>query len=191
MQVGSHLAPGSAWREALRGALQRRQSASLQPGGVQTRAAVLVPIVEVNGALCLWLLKRSSSMRKHAGQVAFPGGKQDETDADLVETALREADEELGLRGSEVDVLGTLDDLLTSTGFRVTPVVGVVAPSFVPVPNPDEVAAVFLAPLGRFLTRPSWATPFGYIIADHWVWGATAKIARQCAELTQDSLARI
>ena len=191
MQVGSHLAPGSAWREALRGALQRRQSASLQPGGVQTRAAVLVPIVEVNGALCLWLLKRSSSMRKHAGQVAFPGGKQDETDADLVETALREADEELGLRGSEVDVLGTLDDLLTSTGFRVTPVVGVVAPGFVPVPNPDEVAAVFLAPLGRFLTRPSWATPFGCIIAEHWVWGATAKNARQCAELTEESLVRI
>jgi 8-oxo-dGTP pyrophosphatase MutT (NUDIX family) len=144
---------------------------------------VLVPIVEHDGELFLWLLKRSSQLRKHRGEVAFPGGKLDEADADLVETALREAREEVGLEGAEV--LGTMDELLTFTGFGVTPVIASVARTWEPVPNRDEVDAVFLAPLGRFLARPAWSTPFGYVVDDHWVWGATAKMARQCAALAQ------
>ncbi len=151
---------------------------------------MLVPIVELEGQLYLWLVKRASHLRKHRGEVAFPGGKRDEADEDLVATALREAAEEVGLAGPAVDVLGSMDELLTFTGFGVTPVVAAIDPAWVPSPNAAEVAAVFLAPLGRFLERPAWSTPFGYVVDDHWVWGATAKMARQCASIAEGSFAR-
>lgn len=173
------------WRGALRDSLRARPRVRLRAAPDRATAAVLVPIVEHEGELFLWLLKRASHLRKHRGEVAFPGGKRDEGDVDLVATALREAREEVGLEGAEV--LGTMDELLTFTGFGVTPVVASVAASWSPVPNRDEVEAVFLAPLGRFLGRPAWSTPFGYVVDDHWVWGATAKMARQCASLAQSA----
>lgn len=179
MHVGGDL----DWRAALRDSLRVRPRVQLRAAPQRATAAVLVPIVEHDGELFLWLLKRSSQLRKHRGEVAFPGGKRDDDDADLVATALREAREEVGLEGAEV--LGTMDELLTFTGFGVTPVVASVAATWQPVPNRAEVDAVFLAPLGRFLARPAWSTPFGYVVDDHWVWGATAKMARQCATLAQ------
>lgn len=175
--------PSLDWRGALRDSLRVRPQVKLRATPQRANAAVLVPIVEHDGELFLWLLKRSSQLRKHRGEVAFPGGKRDDDDVDIVATALREAQEEVGLDRAEV--LGTMDELLTFTGFGVTPVVASVAAAWEPVPNRDEVDAVFLAPLGRFLARPAWSTPFGYVVDEHWVWGATAKMARQCATLAQ------
>jgi 8-oxo-dGTP pyrophosphatase MutT (NUDIX family) len=179
------VAQGLDWRGALRDALRARPKVKLRPQANRASAAVLVPIVERDGELYLWLLRRASHLRKHRGEVAFPGGKQDEADADLVATALREADEEVGLGAGHLEVLGAMDELLTFTGFGVTPVVAAIEPGWAPAPNADEVAAVFLAPLGRFAARPAWSTPFGYVVDDHWVWGATAKMARQCASIAE------
>ncbi len=185
-----HVGNGSRWRDDLAASLRLRPAVRLRASSSRAAAAVLVPIVEHNGELFLWLLRRASHLRKHRGEVAFPGGKRDESDADLVATALREAHEEVGLAPGAVDVLGAMDELPTFTGFGITPVVGVVDPAWVPVANRDEVDAVFMAPLGRFLARPAWPTPFGYVVDDHWVWGATAKMARQCAAIVEDCLAK-
>ena len=184
-----HVDAETDWRAALEASLRARPKLRLKESPQRASAAVLVPLVEHDGELFLWMLRRASHLRKHRGEVAFPGGKRDDGDADLVATALREAHEEVGLASSDVRVLGAMDELLTFTGFGVTPVVGVVEPSWVPVANRDEVAAVFLAPLGRFLMRPAWSTPFGYVVDEHWVWGATAKMARQCASIVSAALA--
>ena len=180
------VAPGGGWRGALRAELSARSPVRLHNAPPQASAAVLVPIVEREGELFVWLVERAAHLRKHAGEVAFPGGKRDEVDADLVAMALREASEEVGL--DDAEILGALDDVLTLTGFGVTPVVAAVEADWVPRPNADEVAAVFVAPLGRFLGRPAWSARFGFGVGDHWVWGATAKMACACAAIAAKAL---
>src|SRR5262249_58054340 len=100
------------------------------PGEAQApplvRAAVLIPLYEVGGQVHVLLTRRTDKGDQHKGQVSFPGGRCDETDADALDTALREAYEEVGLRREDVEILGALDDMLTSTGFVVTPYVGVI-----------------------------------------------------------------
>lgn len=100
-----------------------------------------------NHGLDVVLTRRVDSLRHHAGQVSFPGGRVDSSDVDLEATALREAHEEIGLPGDAVTPLGRLNEMPTITGFRVTPVVGVVHREVPFVANPDEVATVFRVPL--------------------------------------------
>ena len=116
-------------------------------------AAVLLPLV-MREELSLLLTERAGHMTTHAGQVAFPGGKTDETDHDAVDTALREAHEEVGLSREHVEVLGILPTYITGTAFIITPVVALVQPGFVLQPNPAEVADVFEVPL-RYLMNPA------------------------------------
>lgn len=113
-------------------------------------AAVLVPLVQ-RDALNVVLTRRIDELRHHAGQVSFPGGRVDATDADPVAAALREAQEEIGLAPAQAQLLGFLDPLATLTGFRVLPVVARIAPDFVAVPEPGEVAEVFEVPLAWLL----------------------------------------
>lgn len=148
-------------------------------------AAVLVPLVDRPEGLQVMLTRRTDHLAHHAGQVSFPGGRQEDHDDGPVACALRESEEETGLPPSRVDVLGFLDDYLTVTNFRVVPVVGLVAPPFTLRPDPFEVAEVFEVPLsfladpanhqrvdrtldGR--SRPYYAMPYGR----HYIWGATA-----------------
>jgi 8-oxo-dGTP pyrophosphatase MutT (NUDIX family) len=168
----------STLREPLRLALAARSARSV-PAGAGTAAAVLVPLFERDGEAHVWLARRPQSMRSHAGQVAFPGGKRDPADASLLDTALREAHEELGIPRARVDVLGALDGVVTITGFTISPWVGWLAPDVEIVPSSAEVARVFAAPLRAFLEEPKGIFPWrGWTVEGELVWGATAAIVR-------------
>jgi 8-oxo-dGTP pyrophosphatase MutT (NUDIX family) len=170
-------------REPLRRTLASRAPLRL-PLGATTAAAVLLPLFEKDGEAHLWFVRRPASMRSHAGQVAFPGGKSDAGDDSLLVTALREAEEELGIARAHVDVLGVLDDTLTITGFTITPWVGWLAQGTQVQPNPSEVARAFAAPLRAFLEAPSGVPPKrGWIVDGELVWGATAAIVEDFAKL--------
>jgi len=149
------------------------------------RAAVLVPVIEREPELTVLFTQRTVHLHDHPGQVAFPGGRSEARDGSPIVTALREAEEEIGLPRDRVDVLGTLPEYRTGTGFSVTPVVGLVHPPLDLQIDSFEVAEVFEAPLSFLLDsrnhqrqslefagalRQFWAIPFqGYHI-----WGATA-----------------
>ena len=165
-------------RERLRRALAHRRARKITPGAT-TAAAVLLPVFERDGEAHVWLVRRPTTMRSHAGQVAFPGGKSDAADESLLDTALREADEELGIPPARVDVLGALDDTLTITGYVISPFVGWIPHDVEPRPNPSEVARAFAAPLSAFFAPPSGVLPWrGWTIDGELVWGATAAIVR-------------
>lgn len=148
-------------------------------------AAVLVPVLNHPQGPTLLFTQRTSHLYDHAGQISFPGGRVDDTDADREATALREAEEETGLHRSRVDIIGRLPDYDIMTGFRVTPIVGWVEPPFELKPDPFEVEKVFEVPL-EFLLDPAnheehsrevngiirhyYAMPYG----EHFIWGATA-----------------
>jgi 8-oxo-dGTP pyrophosphatase MutT (NUDIX family) len=156
-------------------------------------AAVLVPVWLGPGGAALILTKRASHLQHHPGQIAFPGGKVDATDAGPQAAALREAHEEIGLDPSSVEVLGALPVHETVTGFAVTPFVGLVRGQFDPVPEAGEVEEVFTVPLSHVLTparfaverrrwmgveRRYYAVPYG----PYYIWGATARILRGLAD---------
>lgn len=169
------------------------QNVALPEGRKLRPAAVLAPIIEGVNGLQLILTKRSSALQHHPGQIAFPGGKQDETDADLIATALREAREEIGLPSQHVEVLGTFEPHETVTAFTVTPVVALIKKDFYPIPEAGEVAEVFRVPLVHVLNpdnysvqsrlwrgqqRSYYTVPFG----PYYIWGATARILRAWTE---------
>lgn len=154
------------------------------PGQI-TPAAVLVPLVNRPDGITVLLTQRTEHLADHAGQISFPGGRVEEGDKSREVTALREAEEEIGLPRSRVEILGTLPEYRTVTGFGVTPVVALVEPPFSLKLDPFEVADVFEVPLS-FLLDPSnhqrhsydyqgrrrfyYAMPF----QGRFIWGATA-----------------
>jgi 8-oxo-dGTP pyrophosphatase MutT (NUDIX family) len=158
---------------------------SFSTGTDLTPAAVLVPIILRETGLTLLLTQRTAHLRDHAGQVSFPGGRCEESDPSAEATALREAEEEVGLAASQVEILGRLPEYRTGTGFVITPVVGLVTPPLNLRLDDFEVAEVFEPPLEFLLDSSNhqrqsievrgvrheyWAMPWqGYFI-----WGATA-----------------
>jgi 8-oxo-dGTP pyrophosphatase MutT (NUDIX family) len=173
-------------RERLRARLASREVVRAPPFS-GTASAVLVPLFAFEGQVEMWFVRRAATLRKHSGQVAFPGGKTDLIDESELATALREADEEIGLPPTSVDVLGRLDDLVTGTGFTIAPFVGWIAEPFTPRPNPTEVARVFQAPLRAFFDRAQGVPPFhGHTIDGELVWGATGKIVHDLVSLLRD-----
>ncbi|MGQ0559967.1 MAG: CoA pyrophosphatase [Sphingosinicella sp.] len=174
----------------LRAALGRRHEVELIAGDAleleegPVPAAVLVPIVD-RPRPGLILTVRPQRMRRHPGQISFPGGRIDPEDDGPVAAALREAEEEIGLPRGTVDVIGPADCYITGTGFAVTPVVGIVPPGLELAPHPDEVEAVFEAPLDYLLdpvhhqvrSREWRGRPRSYYEIewqDRRIWGATA-----------------
>ena len=115
----------------------------LKNSRVRKRASVLIPLLESESEIYVIFTRRSRNMRSHPGQVSFPGGKQDSDDKDSLQTALRETHEEIGLPREKVDVIGTLDQILSLHYYLVTPYVGLIPSDFAPVPNTDEIESVF------------------------------------------------
>lgn len=156
----------------------------LRSGETMMAAAVLVPVVDRPEPSVL-LTVRTAHLRKHAGQVAFPGGRIDPGDDGPIAAALREAEEEIGLPRALVDVVGISDRYRTLTGYDVTPVVGVIAPDLPLVPHDHEVADIFEVPLS-FLLEPAnhieqaieWQGRerryYEMIWQDRRIWGVTA-----------------
>lgn len=161
-------------------------------------ASVLIPLIVDGDEVRVLLTQRTAHLHDHAGQISFPGGGVDERDADAVATALREAHEEIGLPPSQVEVIGTLPEYLTATGYKVTPVVALIDQPFSPVLDPFEVSEVFEVPLS-FLMNPAnherrvfqlgdtartfYAMPYPVhqntaTERRYFIWGATAAMLR-------------
>jgi 8-oxo-dGTP pyrophosphatase MutT (NUDIX family) len=195
--------------ERLTAAALRRRFANPPPWQPETRAdgrdatiqakaeaSVLVPLVEhADGALHVLLTQRTAHLKAHAGQISFPGGRAEPTDADAVATALREAQEEVGLEPARVQVIGALPAYTTITAFRVTPVVGLLSAPYALRIDPFEVAEAFEVPLAwlmtpahhrhhrieldgaprQFLSMP-WTAAGSQ--REYFIWGATAAMLR-------------
>lgn len=178
--------------------------ADLFPQRTPAAAAVLVPMVLRPAGLQVLLTRRTEHLRDHAGQISFPGGRTEPDDADAVHTALREAEEEVGLTRDQVEVLGRMPVYTTVTRFVVTPVVGLVAPDYRLKLDSFEVAEAFEVPLAflmnpghhrrhvfdlagvqrQFLSMP-WGQP-GDDAERYFIWGATAAMLRNLYHLLAD-----
>jgi 8-oxo-dGTP pyrophosphatase MutT (NUDIX family) len=155
-------------------------------------AGVLIPLIETTQGIEVILTKRSSALKHHPGQIAFPGGKVEAGDVDTIAAALREAHEEIGLHPDNVEVMGTLPDHETVTKFTVVPVLGRLKAEFVATPQEGEVEEVFRVPLAHVTNianfqiqsrhwlgsdRHYYVVPYG----PYYIWGATARILRGLA----------
>lgn len=147
-------------------------------------AAVLMPFTDSDDPELI-LTVRSDHMPTHAGEVAFPGGKRDPGDEDLLATALRESEEEVGLDPAHVEVLGELSPIASRFGMKVTPFVGIVAPDVSLIAEPGEIDEIFRVPLSFFLeSQPDLSRPIdfygkkfripSYYFDDKRIWGLTA-----------------
>ena len=172
-----------------RAALAREGSVKAGRGNDLTPAAVLIPLIIYENELKILLTQRTAHLHDHPGQISFPGGRSDPLDSSAIDTALREAEEEIGLPASRVEVLGSLPHYLTITGYQVTPVVSLVDAGHSYKPDEFEVADIFEVPMS-YLMNPHhheqrmWQSPQGYRrfytmpYENKFIWGATAGMLR-------------
>jgi 8-oxo-dGTP pyrophosphatase MutT (NUDIX family) len=169
-----------------------------QPNAEVVAAAVLVPLLDVDGDPHLVLTRRRSDLRKHAGEIAFPGGRRDAEDADLSVTALREAEEEIGLPRSQASLLGELPPTSTFvTGYLIHPFVASIPAGLKWAPSESEVDAVLELRLQQVrdsrerveMTRRGFTFETdAYIVGEHLIWGATARIIENLLERLEEGL---
>ncbi|MGH7015025.1 MAG: CoA pyrophosphatase [Stellaceae bacterium] len=163
------------------------------PSGLRP-AAVLVPIVDRPAGLGVLLTQRHEKLSAHAGQISFPGGRVEPSDADAVAAALRETREEIGLSADRITVIGRLDTYITGTGFEIVPVVALLAPPLPLAPDPREVTEIFEVPLAVVADRANYRQETRelknglrtYFVLAHDgrnIWGATAGILVNLAEV--------
>jgi 8-oxo-dGTP pyrophosphatase MutT (NUDIX family) len=172
--------------EELRATLLSPAEAEGMDAHGRTEAAVLVPVYGLDERPGLVFTERRADLRRHAGEISFPGGRRDHRDEPLLETALREAEEEIALDREEVEILGALPPVSTVvTSYKVHPFVGLLAPAPAFVANPAEVAAVLMLHLDelrdgyamrRLVKRGVPLRTPTYAVGDHLIWGATARI---------------
>ena len=163
------------------------------PDAAPRMAAVLCPVVEREDGLWIWMVRRGDHLRRHAGQIAFPGGKVEADDSSPLAGALREASEEIQIDPARVEVAGALAPYLTVTGFLIIPFVGFVDADFHPRPDGDEIVEAFQAPLDYLLDPTkiqrlereyAGRQRFYYAIAynNRNIWGATAGMLKSLSE---------
>ncbi|MFQ5893918.1 MAG: NUDIX hydrolase [Nitrospinota bacterium] len=178
-----------SFEETIRQRLTRRTRRTIEEPGLR-HAAVLVPLYGADGEVHLLFTKRSDAVEHHKGQVSFPGGVSDPQDADSLETALRETEEEIGLKPSDVTVLGALDDYATSTNFVVSPFVGIIPHPYAFTVNDIEIDELFTVPVSAFLAKenfflltailPGKPQPqYLFRARSHVIWGTTGRILYQ------------
>jgi 8-oxo-dGTP pyrophosphatase MutT (NUDIX family) len=187
-------------RDELRRVLLTVESAMALDVHGRTDAAVLVPLYLQDGALHAVFTRRRDDLRRHPGEISFPGGRYDEGERDLIATALREAEEEIGLAPSEVEILGALQPTPTiATGYAVYPFVGMIEPGRSWTVNAREVSEVIELPLPallagygrrRLIRRGVPIRTDTYVVGDHLIWGATARILSDLFDRVASLLAR-
>ncbi len=150
-----------------------------------TPAAVLIPLVDHADEMTVLLTHRATDLKHHPGQISFPGGRLEATDANAIAAALRETEEEIGLPSSQIEILGRLPDHVVITGYRVTPIVALIRPGFALRLDPMEVSATFEAPLRHLLDPATHARRVRQLAGEEYItldlpwqgfniWGATA-----------------
>ena len=195
-------APHDIFQDTVRRALAERtvftnEDPSLAP------AAVLLLFYLKDGQHCILFNKRSETVEHHKGEISFPGGSKDPEDRDFLATALREAEEEMGIRPKDVMVLGQLDDVATRSQYGVKVFVGTIPYPYTFRPSAEEIAEVlevpfdFLADPGNLRNEMRWSLApseggkpvpgYCYVYGEHLIWGATAKIVHQFVELVGDA----
>jgi 8-oxo-dGTP pyrophosphatase MutT (NUDIX family) len=185
---------GERFLERLKGVLGPPSTTAVLPEGLRA-AGVLVPLRNRGNNVTVVLARRSEHVPHHKGQVCFPGGSRDPGDPDLLATALREAEEELGIRREDVFLLGTMEPVVTVTGFAIQPFVARIPDGAAFALDPFEMAEVFEAPLrifaefGRYrhaeaVVRGEESRVYFFDYGPHTIWGATARILRRLAELS-------
>ena len=157
-------------------------------------AAVLFPLIEKNNELKVILTTRSKDLPSHPGQVCFPGGKLEKTDKNIIECAKRESFEEVGIKSDQINLLGQLDDCITGTNFKVTPVIGLIDSNYIPVLQKNEVADIFEVPLDYFIEKNNQKIEYAnyknksysyyqYNWKNKKIWGSTARIIVNFCEI--------
>ena len=163
------------------------------------RAAILVPLFEKEEKCHILFTKRTDQVKYHKGEISFPGGVFDEGDLELERTALREADEEIGLKENDVHIMGVLDDIVTITEFIVTPFVGHISYPYPFKISPVEIAEMIEVPLSSLLEKDCFSEReiirmgrkemvYAFQYKNHVIWGATARILKQFLDLISSSV---
>jgi 8-oxo-dGTP pyrophosphatase MutT (NUDIX family) len=187
------LVPGNGFFDRLKAALKPVTYRFSPPDGVRS-AGVLVPLRVRGDEVTVVLARRTEQVPHHKGQICFPGGSRDPGDADLLETALREAEEELGIQRGDAEILGTMEPVVTVTGFCIQPFVAIISPDSEFRLDEFEMAEAFEAPLSIFAEferyryaestfRGAGKRVYFLDYGPHTIWGATATILHRLAEL--------
>ena len=161
-----------------------------------TPAGVMLLVYPKDGEYCILLNKRTDTVEHHKGEISFPGGSRDEGDETLLDTALRETEEEMGIRARDVEVLGEMDDMPTSTHFLMSPYVGTIPSSYEFKPSAIEVAEVLEVPISSLMDPDNIRDDVrivdgelvhspGYAHQGHVVFGATARVLKRFIELIE------
>jgi 8-oxo-dGTP pyrophosphatase MutT (NUDIX family) len=184
-------------REQLRERLTRKIPKRIESSN-RTRAAVLIPFFDREGQTCIVFTKRTHHVATHQGEICFPGGVREDSDSDLLQTALRETEEELAIPAANIEILGSLDEIKTvASNFLVVPYVGYLRESITFLPNEWEVSEVLEIPFEHF-ANPDIFHEENRIIDDqvlpvyfyqwksHIIWGVTGRILKSLLDLMQN-----
>ncbi|SVC06123.1 uncharacterized protein METZ01_LOCUS258977 [marine metagenome] len=162
-------------------------------------SAVMIVLYPKDGEYCILLNKRSELVEHHKGEISFPGGARDSEDRDGLETALRETEEEMGIKRDDVTVIGEMDEVVTRSGFRVQVFTGTIEYPYEFNPSAIEIAEVLEFPIPALIDRANhrtetrWEdgqpiTSYSYVYQEHVVFGATARILQSCIDILDDRL---